>query len=125
MGQYIQDGRKDIFETVLNVASSTDEIIINKNEDDIDGLNYISGRTLEFVNKKAMEGSILAHVDGGVPNLVVHIPEISPYYFGYLVYFFEKACGMSGYLLDINPFDQPGVEAYKTNMFRLLGKLGY
>ncbi|NLM42898.1 MAG: glucose-6-phosphate isomerase [Clostridiales bacterium] len=125
MGQYIQDGRKDIFETVLNVVNSSDEIIIEKVEDNIDGLNYISGRTLDFVNKKAMEGSILAHVEGGVPNLVIHIPEISPYYFGYLVYFFEKACGMSGYLLGINPFDQPGVEAYKNNMFRLLGKPGY
>ncbi|MDD4570494.1 MAG: glucose-6-phosphate isomerase, partial [Tepidanaerobacteraceae bacterium] len=125
MGQYIQDGRKDIFETVLDVAKSRDEIIIKENEDDMDGLNYISGRTLDFVNKKAMEGSISAHVDGGVPNLVVNIPEVSPYYFGYLVYFFEKACGMSGYLLGVNPFDQPGVEAYKTNMFRLLGKPGY
>ena len=125
MGQYIQDGRKDIFETVLNVAKSRDEIIIKENEDDMDGLNYISGKTLDFVNKKAMEGSISAHVDGGVSNLIINIPEISPYYFGYLVYFFEKACGMSGYLLGVNPFDQPGVEAYKTNMFRLLGKPGY
>ena len=125
MGQYIQDGRKDIFETVLNVAKSREEIIIKENQDDMDGLNYISGKTLDFVNKKAMEGSISAHVDGGVSNLVVNIPEISPYYFGYLVYFFEKACGMSGYLLGVNPFDQPGVEAYKTNMFRLLGKPGY
>lgn len=125
MGQYIQDGRKDIFETVLNVAKSREEIIIKENQDDMDGLNYISGKTLDFVNKKAMEGSISAHVDGGVPNLIINIPEISPYYFGYLVYFFEKACGMSGYLLGVNPFDQPGVEAYKTNMFRLLGKPGY
>lgn len=125
VGQYIQDGRRTIFETVLNVEKSKDEIIINENEDNMDGLNYVSGKTLDFVNKKAMEGSILAHVDGGVPNLIINIPEISPYYFGYLVYFFEKACGMSGYLLGVNPFDQPGVEAYKTNMFRLLGKPGY
>lgn len=125
MGQYIQDGRRNIFETVLNVEKSKEEITIKKNEVDMDDLNYISGKTLDFVNKKAMEGSILAHVDGGVPNLIINIPEISPYYLGYLAYFFKKACGMSGYLLEVNPFDQPGVEAYKSNMFKLLGKPGY
>lgn len=125
MGQYIQDGRRNIFETVLNVEKSKEEITIKKDEVDMDDLNYISGKTLDFVNKKAMEGSILAHVDGGVPNLIINIPEISPYYLGYLAYFFKKACGMSGYLLEVNPFDQPGVEAYKSNMFKLLEKPGY
>ena len=122
MGQYMQDGRRNIFETILNVEKPKEEISIPKDEDDLDGLNYISGTTLDFVNKSAMEGTIAAHTDGGVPNLIINIPEISPYYFGYLVYFFEKACGMSGYLLGVNPFNQPGVEAYKTNMFKLLGK---
>lgn len=122
MGQYIQDGRRDIFETILNVEKSKEKILIPKDETDLDGLNYISGKTLDFVNKSAMRGTVAAHVDGGVPNLIIDIPEISPYYFGYLVYFFEKACGMSGYLLGVNPFNQPGVEAYKKNMFKLLGK---
>lgn len=122
MGQYIQDGRRDIFETILNVEKSREKILIPKDEADLDGLNYISGKTLDFVNKSAMRGTVTAHVDGGVPNLIIDIPEISPYYFGYLVYFFEKACGMSGYLLGVNPFNQPGVEAYKKNMFKLLGK---
>jgi len=125
MGQYIQEGRKHIFETVLNVEKPAWEITMKPDKDDLDGLNYISGKTIDYVNKMAMEGSIEAHVDGGVPNLIVNIPEISPYYFGYMAYFFEKACGMSGYLLGVNPFDQPGVEAYKTNMFKLLGKPGY
>ncbi|GLI19877.1 glucose-6-phosphate isomerase [Tepidanaerobacter syntrophicus] len=125
MGQYIQEGRKHIFETVLNVEKPAWEITIKPDKDDLDGLNYISGKTIDYVNKMAMEGSIEAHVDGGVPNLIVNIPEISPYYFGYMAYFFEKACGMSGYLLGVNPFDQPGVEAYKSNMFKLLGKPGY
>lgn len=125
IGQYIQDGMKNIFETILNVEKSTDEITIKKDIFDMDGLNYIQGKTLSFVNKKSMEGAMLAHVDGGIPNLIINIPEISPYYFGYLVYFFQKACGMSAYLLGVNPFNQPGVEVYKTNMFRLLGKPGY
>jgi len=125
MGQYIQDGERNLFETVLNVEKSKEEMIIKANKDNMDGLNYLSGKTLDFVNKKAMEGTLEAHIDGGVPNLIINIPEISPYYFGYLTYFFMKACGMSGYLLGVNPFDQPGVEAYKSNMFRLLGKPGY
>ena len=125
MGQYVQDGMRNIFETILNVEKSEYKIEINKDEDNLDRLNYLSGKTLDYVNRMAMRGSILAHEDGGVPNLIINIPEISPYYFGYLVYFFEKACGMSGYLLGVNPFNQPGVEAYKTNMFRLLGKPGY
>ncbi len=120
MGQYMQDGRRNMFETILNVEKPREEILIPRDKDDLDGLNYISGKTLDFVNKSAMKGTIAAHTDGGVPNLVVNIPEISPYYFGYLVYFFEKACGMSGYLLGVNPFDQPGVEAYKKNMLKLL-----
>lgn len=120
MGQYIQDGERNIFETVLNVEKPREEIIIPKDADDLDGLNYISGKTLDFVNKKAMEGTIAAHIEGAVPNLIINIPQLSPYYFGYLVYFFEKACGMSGYLLGVNPFDQPGVEAYKRNMVDLL-----
>ena len=91
----------------------------------LDGLNFLAGKTIDFVNKQAFNGTLLAHNDGGVPNMVVNIPELSPYYFGYMVYFFEKACGISGYLLGVNPFDQPGVEAYKKNMFALLGKPGY
>ena len=122
MGQYIQEGRKDIFETVLNVEKSKEEIIIKEDKDNLDGLNYLKGKTLDYINKKALEGTINTHVEGEVPNLVFNIPEISPYYFGYLIYFFEKACGMSGYLFGVNPFDQPGVESYKKNMFKLLGK---
>lgn len=120
MGQYIQDGKKNIFETILNVEKPKHDITIKRIDEDLDGLNYLGGKTIDFVNKKAMEGTIVAHIDGGVPNLIINIPEISPYYFGYLVYFFQKACGMSGYLLEVNPFNQPGVEAYKNNMFRLL-----
>lgn len=125
LGQYIQEGRRILFETVLNVEKSEQEILINKEEKDSDGLNYLSGKTLSFVNQKAFEGTLLAHEEGLVPNLVLTIPEISPYSFGYLVYFFELACGISGYVLNVNPFDQPGVEAYKKNMFALLGKPGY
>lgn len=125
MGQYIQDGRKNIFETTLHIEKSAEEIIIQETVDNLDGLNYLQGKTLDYVNKKAMEGAMSAHVAGGVPNLMINIPEISPYYLGYLVYFLQKACAMSGYLLGVNPFDQPGVEAYKTNMFRILGKPGY
>ena len=121
MGQYIQDGRRHLFETILNVEKLHEEIIIKRTEEDM-GLNYLAGKTMGFVNNKAFEGTLSAHIDGGVPNLVINIPEISPYYFGYLVYFFEKACAISGYLLGVNPFDQPGVEAYKRNMFALLGK---
>lgn len=125
MGQYIQDGVRNIFETVINVKNPTRDFAIKKSEVDLDGLNYLSDKTVDFVNKKAYEGTLLAHNDGGVPNIIIEIPEISPYYFGYLVYFFEKACGVSGYLLGVNPFNQPGVEAYKKNMFALLGKPGY
>ncbi|MBF8984597.1 glucose-6-phosphate isomerase [Lutibacter sp. B2] len=125
MGQYIQDGMRNIFETVINIDSSREEVVIPYDEENLDGLNYLSGKTMEHVNKKAYEGTLLAHTDGGVPNLVINIPEISPYYFGHMVYFFEKACAMSGYILGVNPFNQPGVEDYKKNMFALLGKPGY
>ncbi|MCK9444113.1 MAG: glucose-6-phosphate isomerase [Tissierellaceae bacterium] len=122
MGQYIQEGRRNLFETVLNIEEDPVNRIIKGEEKNLDGLNYLEGKSLDFVNKKAMEGTVEAHVGGGVPNLRIDIPEISPYYFGYMVYFFMKACGMSGYLLGVNPFNQPGVESYKKSMFRLLGK---
>lgn len=125
MGQYIQEGRRDLFETVLRVETPQEDLVIEKDEKDLDGLNYLAGKTVDFVNKKAFEGAMLAHTDGGVPNLVISIPKLDAYSFGYLVYFFEKACAMSGYLLGVNPFDQPGVEAYKVNMFALLGKPGF
>ncbi|GAB6086781.1 glucose-6-phosphate isomerase [Alkaliphilus crotonatoxidans] len=125
MGQYIQQGLRILFETVIHVEKSTENIELKAESKDLDGLNYLAGKTMDYVNKRAFEGTLLAHQDGGVPNLVIEIPEISPYYFGYLVYFFEKACGIGGYLLGVNPFDQPGVEAYKRNMFALLGKPGY
>ncbi len=125
MGQYIQDGLRNIFETVLNVEAPKKKITIKADKDNVDGLNFLAGKEMDFVNKKAFEGTLLAHTDGGVPNLLLNIPELSDYWFGNLVYFFEKACGISGYLLGVNPFDQPGVEAYKKNMFALLGKPGY
>jgi len=125
LGQYVQEGRRDLFETVIKVEKPRYDIEIEKEETDLDGLNYLAGKTVDFVNTKAFEGTVLAHTDGGVPNLVVTIPKMDAYTFGYLVYFFEKACAMSGYLLGVNPFDQPGVEAYKVNMFALLGKPGF
>lgn len=125
MGQYIQDGRRNLFETVINVKKSRSELRINTDEDNLDGLNYLSGKTLQYVNQKAMEGTIQAHVDGGVPNILINIDELNEYSIGQLIYFFELACAVSGRLLDINPFDQPGVEKYKTNMFKLLKKPGY
>ncbi len=125
MGQYIQDGRRDLFETVLHINKPKKDWTLQADEADADGLNYLAGRTLHEINDKAYEGTLLAHTDGGVPNLVIEIPALNAYTFGYLVYFFEKACAMSGYLLGVNPFDQPGVEAYKKNMFALLGKPGF
>lgn len=125
LGQFIQDGSNITFETVLNVEKMSTDIIIGAEDADLDGLNYLAGQNMDFVNKNAMKGTILAHVDGGVPNLMVDIPEMNEFYLGQLFYFFEFACGVSGYLLGINPFDQPGVEAYKKNMFALLGKPGY
>ncbi|KIL35901.1 glucose-6-phosphate isomerase [Cohnella kolymensis] len=125
MGQFIQEGSRVIFETVLQVGEVAEQITIQRTDDDLDGLNFLAGKTLDFVNKKAFEGTLLAHTDGEVPNLIVGLPDISPYTFGHMVYFFEIACGVSGYLLGVNPFDQPGVEAYKKNMFALLGKPGF
>ena len=125
MGQYIQDGARILFETVINVEKSREEIIIGEEPVDLDGLNYLAGQTVDFVNKSAMNGTILAHTDGQVPNFVVNVPEVNEFYLGELFYFFEFACGVSGYLLGVNPFNQPGVESYKKNMFALLGKPGY
>jgi len=125
MGQYIQDGQRNIFETVLLVENTKKKITIKEEKDNVDGLNFLSGKDMDYVNKKAFEGTLLAHTDGGVPNLIVTIPEQNEFYLGNLIYFFEKACAISGYLLGVNPFNQPGVEAYKRNMFALLGKPGY
>ncbi|MBC2318388.1 glucose-6-phosphate isomerase [Listeria booriae] len=125
LGQYIQEGRRNIFETVVKVAKARHEITINKEDNDLDGLNYLAGETVDYVNDKAFQGTLLAHTDGDVPNFVVEVPTLDAYTFGYLVYFFEIAVGVSGYLNGVNPFDQPGVEAYKANMFALLGKPGY
>ena len=125
MGQFIQDGARIMFETVINIEKSREEIIINEEPVDLDGLNYLAGKSVDFVNKSAMNGTILAHTDGQVPNLMVNVPEVNEYYLGELFYFFEFACGVSGYLLGVNPFNQPGVESYKKNMFALLGKPGY
>ena len=125
MGQFIQDGSRIMFETVLNVETPRDTIVIKEEPVDLDGLNYLAGKDMDFVNKSAMNGTILAHTDGNVPNLMVKIPEQNEFYLGQLFYFFEFACGVSGYVLGVNPFNQPGVESYKKNMFALLGKPGY
>ena len=125
LGQYIQEGQRLFFETVVSIGKPEVEFVIESDKDNLDGLNFIAGKTLDYVNQKATDGVILAHIDGNVPNLGVNIPEATPYHLGYTFYFFEKACGVSGYLLGVNPFDQPGVEAYKKNMFALLGKPGY
>ncbi len=125
MGQFIQDGARIMFETVIDIEESREELIIGTEPVDLDGLNYLAGQTVDFVNKSAMNGTILAHTDGQVPNFVVKVPEVSPFYLGELFYFFEFACGVSGYLNGVNPFDQPGVESYKKNMFALLGKPGF
>ena len=125
LGQYIQEGKRLFFETVVSIGKPEVEFVIESDKDNLDGLNFIAGKTLDYVNKKATDGVILAHIDGNVPNLGLNIPEATPYHLGYTFYFFEKACGVSGYLLGVNPFDQPGVEAYKKNMFALLGKPGY
>ena len=123
MGQYVQDGKRILFETVLNVEKPRRVLNLKEEANDLDGLNYLSGKTLDFVNEKAFQGTLLAHTDGQVPNLLINIPTLDEYNFGYLVYFFEKACGISGYLLGVNPFNQPGVEAYKKNMFAYLENL--
>ena len=125
MGQFIQDGARIMFETVMEVENSPAEIILEEEEVDTDGMNYLAGKSVDFVNKSAMNGTILAHTDGSVPNVKVIIPELDEYNLGQLFYFFEFACGVSGYLLGVNPFNQPGVESYKKNMFALLGKPGY
>ncbi len=125
MGQYIQDGQRILFETVLNVENPRKDITIKEEAANVDGLNFLAGKTMDFVNKKAFLGTVLAHTDGNVPNLVINIEKLDEFNIGKLIYFFEKACGISGYLLGVNPFDQPGVEAYKKNMFALLGKPGY
>ena len=125
MGQFIQDGARVMFETVLNIEKSREELTIGTEPVDLDGLNYLAGKTVDFVNKSAMNGTVLAHTDGQVPNFMVNVPEVNEFYLGELFYFFEFACGLSGYLLGVNPFNQPGVESYKKNMFALLGKPGY
>lgn len=125
MGQYIQDGGRFLFETVLQVEKPRRLLPIPNDPENLDGLNFLSGLDMDEVNAKAAQGTVLAHVDGGVPNLRISVPELTPYWFGQLVFFFEKACAVSGYLLGVNPFDQPGVEAYKKNMFALLGKPGF
>lgn len=125
MGQFIQDGSRNIFETVINIGKPKSDIVIKSDEQDLDGLNYIAGKTLDFVNNKAMDATMLAHIDGGVPNFVMNIESLNGYNLGYLIYFFEYACGISGYINSVNPFDQEGVEDYKKNMFALLGKKGY
>ena len=125
MGQFIQDGSRIMFETVMNVEESSEEIVIQEEEVDLDGLNYLAGKTVDFVNKSAMNGTMLAHTDGNVPNLMVNIPRQDEFSLGELFYFFEFATGVSGYISGVNPFNQPGVESYKKNMFALLGKPGF
>ena len=125
LGQFIQDGSRIMFETVLNVEKSQEEILMKEEPVDLDGLNYLTGKSVDFINKSAMNGTILAHTDGQTPNIMVNIPEQNEFYLGQLFYFFEFACGVSGYILGVNPFNQPGVEDYKRNMFALLGKPGY
>ena len=125
MGQWIQDGERTIFETVLSVEAPEHEVIIPTDNDNLDGLNFIAGKRVDEVNKMAELGTKIAHVDGGVPNMRITIPALTETYLGQLIYFFEKACGISGYMLGVNPFNQPGVEDYKRNMFALLAKPGY
>src|SRR3954465_9928184 len=125
MGHYVQEGRRDLIETVVQVAKPKVELTIKEDATNLDGLNFLAGKTMDEVNKNAFQGTVLAHVDGGVPNMVVELDELTEYTFGEMVYFFEKACGISGLLMGVNPFNQPGVEAYKKNMFALLGKPGY
>jgi len=125
LGQFIQEGERMIFETVISVQNSRRKLQIPYDSDNLDELNYIAGKRLSDVNRMAQLGTTLAHLDGKVPNINIQIPEVNEYWLGYLIYFFEKACAVSGYTLGVNPFDQPGVEAYKKNMFALLGKKGY
>ena len=125
MGQYMQEGCRDLIETVINVKTPKNDIVINPDDDNLDGLNYLAGKTMDYVNKKAMEGTIKAHVDGDVPNVMIEMNKLDEKNLGELIYFFEKACAMSGMILGVNPFNQPGVEKYKKNMFHLLEKPGY
>ncbi len=125
LGQYIQEGERHLFETVIKVLETELDVLIPEEENDLDELNYIKGKTLSYVNAQALKGTMMAHKDGLVPNMLLTIPKLDAYTFGYLIYFFEKACAMSAYLIEVNPFNQPGVEAYKKNMFALLGKKGY
>lgn len=125
MGQFIQDGTRTMFETVMTFGKPKQDFFIKDDKDNFDGLNFLSNQNMSIVNRKAFEGTVLAHTEGGVPNVVLEIPEVTEFEFGYMVYFFEKACAISGYILGVNPFNQPGVESYKKNMFALLGKPGY
>ena len=125
MGQFIQDGSRNLFETVVDIRMPEADFFVENDPENLDGLNFLSGQEMSLINRRAMEGTILAHTEGGVPNIVLELPRADEEEYGYMVYFFEKACGISGYLLGVNPFDQPGVEAYKKNMFALLGKPGY
>ena len=125
MGQYIQDGRRSLFETVVLFDKTKQDIFIGNDPENVDGLNFLEGKSMAYINQKAFEGTVLAHTDGGVPNIVLHAPDFSEQTLGHMIYFFEKACAISGYIMGVNPFDQPGVESYKKNMFALLGKPGY
>lgn len=125
MGQYVQDGQRILFETIVNVVNVSSDIVIERDEQNLDNLNYLVGETMDFVNKNACQGTLLAHVEGGVPNIIINIESLSPFNYGKLLYFFMKSCAMSCYLLGVNPFNQPGVEDYKKNMFALLGKPGF
>ena len=125
MGQYIQEGRRNLFETVINIEETEENIIMKADEDNLDGLNYLEGKDLDYINKKAMEGTVMAHTKGGVPNILINMKKLDEETIGELIYFFELSCAMSGKILGVNPFNQPGVEEYKKNMFKLLGKPGY
>lgn len=122
LGQWVQDGRRNIFETTINIEKPKRDLEIKKDKDNLDKLNFLEGKTLDYINKKAFEGTLMAHTKGSVPNIVITLPEMKEYYFGKLIYLFQKSCAISGYLLGVNPFDQPGVEEYKKNMYELLGK---
>ena len=125
LGQFIQDGSRVMFETVMQFAKPQKEFFLKDDPTNVDGLNFLSNQNMSVVNRKAFEGTVIAHTEGGVPNIVLEAPELNEYELGYIIYFFEKACAISGYLLGVNPFNQPGVESYKKNMFALLGKPGY
>ena len=125
LGQYVQEGERLMFETVVKFKSPKSEMVIKEDAENKDGFNFVAGKTVDYVNEQAFLGTVLAHTDGGVPNMILEIDKMDEFNFGYLVYFLEKACAVSGYTLKINPFDQPGVESYKKNMFALLGKPGY